>query len=199
MLAHGSFFQNLLIVLSVVSSSDLKATRQQLFKMLLHGESTVLFLQRLLDSQRTDLNSNEDFLFSSLQSALNTDGYALKTLQSLATNQNLRGLEELESPGEPAFNVSIILVLICIICAGLASGLTQGLLSLDYMEMTIKSRSGSPLERKYAKKVRSYFNFQNRICFFNLTLFGFVELFLPWIYSKYRNFLHILLLPRCCQ
>lgn len=45
------------------------------------------------------------------------------------------------------------MVVLCLICAGLASGLTQGLLSLDFMEMTIKSRSGTPDEKLYASKV----------------------------------------------
>lgn len=48
---------------------------------------------------------------------------------------------------------AILMVVLCLICAGLASGLTQGLLSLDLMEMTIKSRSGTTSERMYASKV----------------------------------------------
>ena len=48
---------------------------------------------------------------------------------------------------------AIFIVILCLICAGLASGLTQGLLSLDLMEMTIKSRSGTTSERMYASKV----------------------------------------------
>jgi CBS domain containing-hemolysin-like protein len=45
------------------------------------------------------------------------------------------------------------MVFVCIICAGFASGLTQGLLSLDFTEMKIKSRSGTVDERRYASKV----------------------------------------------
>ena len=48
---------------------------------------------------------------------------------------------------------AILLVVLCLVCAGLASGLTQGLLSLDLMEMKIKSRSGTPNEKFYASKV----------------------------------------------
>ena len=48
---------------------------------------------------------------------------------------------------------SIILIFVCIVCAGFASGLTQGLLSLDAMEMTIKARSGTDEEKIYASKV----------------------------------------------
>eukprot|EP01031_Cornospumella_fuschlensis_P029164 gene29164-35197_t len=41
----------------------------------------------------------------------------------------------------------------CVIFAGLASGLTQGLLALDYTEMTIKAASGTPKEKEHAKRV----------------------------------------------
>lgn len=57
------------------------------------------------------------------------------------------------SPNDSNFALDISLVFVCIICAGFASGLTQGLLSLDYTEMTIKMRSGTPDEKKYAAKV----------------------------------------------
>lgn len=53
--------------------------------------------------------------------------------------------------GETVLNV--ILVLICIMCAGFASGLTQGLLNLDILEMKVKSRSGSDVEKAQASKV----------------------------------------------
>lgn len=46
---------------------------------------------------------------------------------------------------------AIIVVVICLISAALASGLTQGLLSLDVMEMKIKLISGTEQEKKYAK------------------------------------------------
>ena len=54
-----------------------------------------------------------------------------------------RGLAVLEGDGtgvtsSVAFN--IIMALICLLMAGLASGLTQGLLSLDLMEMKITAR-----------------------------------------------------------
>lgn len=45
---------------------------------------------------------------------------------------------------------SIIAVVVCLVCAGLASGLTQGLLSLDFLELTIKLRSGTEIEKKQA-------------------------------------------------
>jgi metal transporter CNNM len=55
--------------------------------------------------------------------------------------------------GDRLFITDITMVFVCIICAGFASGLTQGLLSLDFTEMTIKLRSGTPNEKKNASKV----------------------------------------------
>ena len=68
------------------------------------------------------------------------------------------GTHYLRKLGEAASDNSsvaldIAMVFVCIVCAGFASGLTQGLLSLDFTEMTIKSRSGSPIERIQASKV----------------------------------------------
>lgn len=51
------------------------------------------------------------------------------------------------------FATDISMVFVCIVCAGFASGLTQGLLSLDFTEMTIKMRSGTPDERLQAARV----------------------------------------------
>jgi len=45
---------------------------------------------------------------------------------------------------------SIIAVIACLVSAGFASGLTQGLLSLDFLELTIKLRSGTDIEKKQA-------------------------------------------------
>ena len=45
---------------------------------------------------------------------------------------------------------SIIAVIACLVSAGFASGLTQGLLSLDFLELTIKLRSGTEIEKKQA-------------------------------------------------
>jgi CBS domain containing-hemolysin-like protein len=45
------------------------------------------------------------------------------------------------------------MVLMCLVSAALASGLTQGLLSLDLMEMNIKARSGTKDEKKFAKLI----------------------------------------------
>lgn len=45
---------------------------------------------------------------------------------------------------------AIIAVMACLICAGLASGLTQGLLSLDHLELEILKRSGTDVQKKQA-------------------------------------------------
>lgn len=42
---------------------------------------------------------------------------------------------------------------LCVIFAGLASGLTQGLLSLDLMELQIKVASGTPIEKSCAARI----------------------------------------------
>ena len=106
-----------------------------------------------------------DLLFKLIK-ALNQDGYhgnggfhhdtiGIGTSSSSMLNTdptyNLRKLTE-ESSGS-SFALDVSLVIVCIVCAGLASGLTQGLLSLDFTEMTIKSRSGTVDEKKYAAKV----------------------------------------------
>ena len=38
--------------------------------------------------------------------------------------------------------VNVALTLICVVCAGLAAGLTMGLVSIEPLEMAIKQRSG---------------------------------------------------------
>ena len=45
---------------------------------------------------------------------------------------------------------AIIAVIVCLICAALASGLTQGLLSLDHLELEILKRSGTDVQKKQA-------------------------------------------------
>jgi hypothetical protein len=52
----------------------------------------------------------------------------------------------------------LLMVIVCVVFAGLASGLTQGLLSLDHMEMTIKAQSGNAKEKEYAKKLLPVIN-----------------------------------------
>jgi hypothetical protein len=93
--------------------------------------------------------SSESILQEILQLLLK-DG--LKCNASSQQKNYLRRLGE-AAAGSTSYAENIILVLICLICAALASGLTQGLLSLDLMEMTIKARSGTQKERIYASMV----------------------------------------------
>ena len=46
-----------------------------------------------------------------------------------------------------------VLTIICIMTASIACGLTQGLLSLNPLEMNVKIRSGSPEEKEQAARV----------------------------------------------
>ena len=57
------------------------------------------------------------------------------------------------SEGGDNFGLNLALVFVCIVCAALASGLTQGLLSLDHTELEIKLRSGTPEQKEYARKL----------------------------------------------
>jgi hypothetical protein len=102
-----------------------------------------------------------DEIINGLFKAFAHDGISCQNISSSIGNFNRHGfLRRLQSSSETSsgesgsqFVLNIILVFVCLICAGLASGLTQGLLSLDITEMTIKSRSGTPIEKKYADKV----------------------------------------------
>lgn len=49
--------------------------------------------------------------------------------------------------------VAIIVTIICVVSASVASGLTQGYMALDTMELKIKSRSGTPSEKKMAARL----------------------------------------------
>ncbi|CAM9337911.1 unnamed protein product [Discosporangium mesarthrocarpum] len=48
---------------------------------------------------------------------------------------------------------NVVLVAVCVVCAGLAAGLTMGLVSIDPLEMAIKDRSGTPEEKRQAKRI----------------------------------------------
>lgn len=61
--------------------------------------------------------------------------------------------EHYDEPGSADYVTDVALVLIFLFSAACASGLTQGLLSLDYMEMKIKSESGTESEKRNARKV----------------------------------------------
>ena len=112
-----------------------------------HSHNTTDLLFQLLkalnqDGYHGNGQFHHDMIGTSSSSLLNTD---------LTHTYNLRKLTEKSSGSSFALDVSLVIV--CIVCAGLASGLTQGLLSLDFTEMTIKSRSGTVDEKRYAAKV----------------------------------------------
>jgi len=52
---------------------------------------------------------------------------------------------------EDAYNV--ILSIVCVICGGLASGLTMGMMSLDSTKLQIKAMTGTEKEIKIAKAI----------------------------------------------
>ena len=79
-------------------------------------EATLSFLRELAASPASD-----ESLVSSLLSALTQDGYSLH----LNEPHYLRRLESTAEPGSTDYTVSVILVTVCVICAGCASGLTQ--------------------------------------------------------------------------
>ncbi|CBJ32337.1 conserved unknown protein [Ectocarpus siliculosus] len=49
--------------------------------------------------------------------------------------------------------VNIAMTSVCVVCAGLAAGLTMGLLSIEPLEMAIKQRSGTPEEQQQASRI----------------------------------------------
>jgi hypothetical protein len=80
-------------------------------------QATLNFVKEFVVSH--DFVEDESFFLESLKSSLSSDGFILKRVHYL------RGLEALEEPGDPEFTTNIILVFICVLCAGFASGLTQ--------------------------------------------------------------------------
>ena len=85
------------------------------------------------------------------------DEGVVSRFQDLVLQQGGRRLagttEHYDEPGSMEYVTDIALVLLFLFSAACASGLTQGLLSLDYMEMKIKSESGTESERRNARKV----------------------------------------------
>jgi len=56
-------------------------------------------------------------------------------------------------PGSILFWIYILISILLVLFAGMASGLTIGLLSMDMMSLEIFQRSGTPKEKKYAEKI----------------------------------------------
>ena len=122
--------------------------------------ATIEYLGLVAGSNGTTLMDDS---LRQLFNALEMDGYNCPhsipaqnafSRSAMYNARSLRGIALFEPSSEHHKNISaIVMVIVCIVCAGLASGLTQGLLSLDLMELKIKSRSGTPDERVYASKV----------------------------------------------
>ncbi|KAJ1437700.1 hypothetical protein B484DRAFT_324434 [Ochromonadaceae sp. CCMP2298] len=110
--------------------------------MELQLDETTSFLEALSNGEAVGTSGRD--LVDSLLRALVDDGFI---------NEAHRVLHELPKSSEDIEILDVVLVFVCIIFAGLASGLTQGLLSLDLMELEIKMRSGTVEEQGYAAKL----------------------------------------------
>ena len=85
-------------------------------------QATQSFLS-VLGSCQAELQDSQ--LLAQLNKALSIDGYTLqKTTQELS-HRFLRGLAEEEAPSGKVDIVAVFMVILCIVCAGFASGLTQ--------------------------------------------------------------------------
>jgi CBS domain containing-hemolysin-like protein len=119
---------------------------------------TAEFLFKLVVSNSSSNFYNKTDVLNSLFRALELDGSRCEHANSFYSQpeieSNTNYLRKLGGASDESdFTTAVAMVIVCLVCAGLASGLTQGLLSLDFMEMTIKSRSGTPNEKLYAAKV----------------------------------------------
>lgn len=126
---------------------------------------TAKFLQDLMMNNASMVHDASAELISDLFTAIKMDGSSRDTsladelssfdYSSAPDTNYLRKLSsDITGNGsQTSFIVNIVLAFVCIVCAGFASGLMQGLLSLNFTEMTIKSRSGTPEEKKHATKV----------------------------------------------
>lgn len=123
--------------------------------------STVQYLTDLASCNSTlpsSISSNASYLLGNLLSAIEKDDMFFVERTSLRPAEidlptrffSRRRLNGGQSTNLP---LDLTMVFVCILCAGFASGLTQGLLSLDFTEMKIKSRSGTPAEKIYATKL----------------------------------------------
>ena len=126
---------------------------------------TAKFLQDLILNNASMIDDASTEMMSDLFTAIKMDGSSSNTSLSdelssfdYSNAPNTHYLRKLGSDitgngSQTSFIINIILVFVCIMCAGFASGLTQGLLSLNFNEMKMKSRSGTTEEKKYATKV----------------------------------------------
>lgn len=84
-------------------------------------------------------------LISDLQTHLIADGYSIR--------EPTRILNQYSPPGSTTFDIDVILALLLLVCSALAAGLTQGMVSIEPLEMAIKLRSGTEEEKRYAQNV----------------------------------------------
>jgi hypothetical protein len=85
---------------------------------------TSLLLQSLSDCLSKNCSFAGTATIAALRDALKEDGFFLTSLDATFTTRSLRGLAE-ASNGGGVDVPAVIAVIICIVCAGLASGLTQ--------------------------------------------------------------------------
>ena len=86
-------------------------------------QATQSFLS-LLGSCQAELQ--ESHLLAQLNEALSIDGYTLQRTTQELSHRFLRGLAEAEAaPSGKVDIVAVFMVILCIVCAGFASGLTQ--------------------------------------------------------------------------
>lgn len=106
--------------------------------------STVAFIAEI---SRCDgrFEAFDPSLHSMLISALRRDGFL---------PEDERRLVSIEDSGSTEFDwFYILMVVLCSLCAALASGLQQGLLSLDVTEIRVKAEAGTEYEKKCAQKL----------------------------------------------
>lgn len=82
--------------------------------------ATDSFLNLLLSCQYDNSDASAT-LSETLQQALRSDGYALYRIDDFS--RNLRGHTQSGTNGSR--DIALVMVAVCIVCAGLASGLTQ--------------------------------------------------------------------------
>jgi hypothetical protein len=85
---------------------------------------TKLFLQSLSNCGDGRGSNEVALMANGLVEVLKTDGFILQQLDATSMARNLRGLAE-SSGGGGVDVFAVIAVIACIVCAGLASGLTQ--------------------------------------------------------------------------
>jgi len=74
-------------------------------------------------------------------------------LDTVVCNGTSYVYEDNLSPDSIRFWVQLVIFCVLVFIAGLMSGLTYGLLTMDIMSLTVMIRGGTPKEQKYAKKI----------------------------------------------